>query len=35
MTFAFASMQNIAASVFGAMIVSALFISAAGSVPIA
>lgn len=35
MTFSFASMQNIAAAVFGALIVSTMFISAAGSVPIA
>lgn len=35
MTFSFANSQNIVASIFGALVVATLFISAAGSVPIA
>lgn len=35
MTLSYANMQSIVASVFGALIVSSMFISAAGSVPIA
>jgi hypothetical protein len=34
MTLTYANLQNIALSVFGALIASTLFISAAGSVPI-
>lgn len=35
MTATYANLQNVIASVFGALIVSAMLISAAGSVPLA
>ena len=35
MTVSYAKLQNVAVSIFGALIVSTLFLSAAGSVPIA
>ena len=35
MSLSYANMQSIVASIFGALIVSSMFISAAGSLPIA